>query len=102
MIEYTTTNNGFVSEISMDKLTEAVEQFCEHIYETTTIFIGNPLDLIEIDMYEIPTNCYFVSNHNVDKGVMYKVDGELKRTLYEFIEEFPDRVFRGKKFEVFK
>lgn len=98
MIECTTATKDSTLEISLDKFKKAVEQFSEHIYEATTIFIGNPLDLIEIDMYEIPSNCYFVSNHNIDRSEMYKVDGELKRTLYEFIEEFPDRVFRGKKF----
>lgn len=99
MIECTTATKDSTLEISLDKFKKAVEQFSEHIYEATTIFIGNPLYLIEIDMYEIPSNCYFVSNHLIDRGVMYKVeDGELKRSLYEFIEEFPDRVFRGKKF----
>lgn len=92
-----------MNELNIDKFFEAVEQFKERIYETTTIFIGNPLDLIEMDMSEIPSNCYFISNSNMDRGEMYKVEGgDLKRSLYEFIEEFPDRVFQGKKFEVFK
>lgn len=86
-------------EHSMNKFLEAVEQFCEHIYEATEIFMGNPFDLIEMDMSEIPPNFYFISNHYINKGDMYKIeDGELKRSLYEFIEEHPDRVFRGEKY----
>lgn len=85
-------------ESDMQKFLEAIEQFGEHMYEITEILIANPMDLIEINMYEIPPNCYFISDYHIDKGTMYKVeDGELKRMLYEFIEEFPDRVFRGKK-----
>ena len=82
----------------MDKLLKAVEQFCESIYETTEIFIGNPFDLIEIDMSEIPSNCFFISEPCIERGVMYRTkDDWLKRELYKFIEEYPDRVFRGKK-----
>lgn len=34
----------------------------------------------------------------MERGVIFKVeDSTLKRSLYEFIEEFPDRMFRGKK-----
>ena len=84
---------------SMNKFLEAVEQFGEHIYESTEIFIGNPFDLLKIDMSEIPNNCYFISDINIDRNTMFKVkDSDFKRTLYEFIEENPDRVFRGKKY----
>ena len=89
---------GKVMEHSMNNFLEAVEQFCEHIYEATEIFMGNPFDLIEMDWSKIPTNFYFISNHYIDKGNMFKIeDGELKRSLYEFIEKHPDRVFRGEK-----
>ena len=82
----------------MDELLKAIEQFSEHIYEATSIFMGNPFDLIEIDMSEIPNNCYFISDNHIDKGTILQVkDGELKRSLYKFIEECPDRVFRGSK-----
>ena len=85
-------------DISVEKILEAVEQFSEHIYDATEIFMGNPFDLIEINMSEIPSNCYFISNDCVEKNKMYHViDGELKRRLYDFIEKYPDRVFRGKK-----
>ena len=86
-------------DCNMEKLLESIKQFSETLYETTEIFMGNPFDLIEIDMSKIPCNCFFISSHHINKGEMFKVnDGELKRSLYEFIEEFPDRVFRGKKY----
>ena len=98
MIECTTINKDSTLEINMDELLKSLERFGEVVYEATTIFVGNPLDLIEIDFCKIPSNCYFISNRNIAKGEMYKVDGDLKRTLYEFIKEYPNRVFRGKKF----
>lgn len=95
----TSTSSNLDLNISLDKLLEAIEQFNESIYKATNIFLGNPFDLIKIDMNKIPRNCYFISNHNLDLGKMYKVkEGELKRNLYKFIEEHPDRVFRGKKY----
>ena len=82
----------------INKFLEAIEQFYETIYQSTEILLANPFDLIEMDMYEIPCNCYFISDTHIEKGTMWKVeDDTLKRSLYEFIEEFPDRVFRGKK-----
>lgn len=94
-----TINRASHLEISAEKLLEAVKQFEEHIYEATEIFMGNPFDLIEIDMSEIPSNCYFISENCVERNSMYHVtDSELKRMLYDFIEKYPDRVFRGKKY----
>lgn len=98
MNEYT-VNKASSLDVSAEKLLEAVKQFSEHIYETTEIFMGNPFDLIEIDMSEIPSNCYFISDNCVEKNKMYHVtNDELKRMLYDFIEKYPDRVFKGKKF----
>lgn len=88
-----------MADYNMEKLLEAIKQFSETLYEATEIFMGNPFDLIEIDMSKIPRNCFFISSHHINKGEMFKVnDGELKRSLYKFIEEFPDRVFRGEKY----
>jgi hypothetical protein len=93
-----TVNKVSSSDISVEKLLEAIKQFSETLYEITNIFLGNPSDLIEIDMSKIPSNCFFISDQHINKGEMLKIEnGELKRSLYEFIEEHPDRVFRGKK-----
>lgn len=94
----TSASSSLDLNMSLDKLLEAVEQFSESIYKATDIFLGNPLDLIELDMSKISPNCYFVSHYDIDKGKLYKLEeGELKRELYEFIEKHPDRAFRGKK-----
>lgn len=94
-----TVNKASPLEVSAEKLLEAVKQFNEHVYEATEILMGNPFDLIEIDMSEIPRNCYFISNNNVERNKMYHItDDYLKRELYQFIENHPDRVFRGEKY----
>lgn len=98
MIEHTTTNKDLTLEMDMDKFLKAIEQFSEHVYEMTEILLGNPFDLIEIDMYKIPSNCVFISDYHIDKGTMYQIkDSELKRSLYDFIKKHPDGVFRGKR-----
>lgn len=85
-------------EKEMAKFLQRVEKSCENLYKSTEIFMGNHFDLIEIDMSKIPRNCFFISDHCIEKGIMFKVDeGELKRMLYDFIEQHPDRVFRGEK-----
>ena len=97
MNEYTVAKTSSL-DISAEKFLEVVKQFSEHIYNATEIFMGNPFDLIEIDMSEIPSNCYFISENSVERNKMYHVtDGALKRMLYDFIEKYPDRVFRGKR-----
>lgn len=95
----TSASSNLDLEMNLDKLLGAVEQFCEHIYEATVIFLGNPFDLIKMDMSKIPYNCCFISDYRLASGKMYKVENEgLKRDLYKFIEEHPDRVFRGRKY----
>ena len=85
-------------DISVEKILEAIKQFSKHIYKATEIFMGNPFDLIEINMSEIPSNYYFISDNCVEKNKMYHVtDDEMKRMLYDFIEKYPDRVFKGKR-----
>lgn len=79
-------------------MNEFKEQIEEMLYIMTNICLGNPFDLIEMDMTEISSDCYFISDAHIEKGTIFKVnDSELKRNLYEFIKEYPDRVFRGQK-----
>ena len=74
------------------------EQIEEMQYILTDIFLGNPFDLIEIDMSKVPSHCVFMSDTHNERGTIFKVnDSELKRNLYEFIKEYPDKVFRGQK-----
>lgn len=92
------TNKTSNVDISLDTILKVVEEFDKHIYEATQIFLANPVDLLKINMSVIPRNCVFISNHNMNEGTMAHIkDGELKRDLYKFIEEHPDRVFRGQK-----
>ena len=98
MTDYTMNKASENKDFDLDKILEAIKQLDEHIYNATEIFMGDPFDLIGIDMSEIPRNCYFISHYGMEKGKLYKVeDGELKRELYAFIEKHPDRVFRGRK-----
>ena len=93
-----TVNRTSSLDLSAEKLLDAVKQFSEHIYNATEIFMGNPFDLIEMDMSEVPRNWCFISDSCAEENKLYYVtDDELKRGLYNFIEKYPDRVFRGKK-----
>lgn len=92
------TNKTADVNISLDTILKVVEEVDKHIYEATQIFLANPVDLLKINMSVIPRNAVFISNFNMNEGTMAHVkDGELKRDLYKFIEEHPDRVFRGQK-----
>lgn len=76
-----------------DNFIKAVEQFDLH---TTNILLGHPLDLLEMDMKQFPSNCYFISEHLAKRGELLMIkDGELKELLYNFVKDNPDRVFRG-------
>lgn len=89
--------NEIDEEVTINQLVEVIKQSNEFGYEATVIFVGHPLDLAAIDVYEFPSTCYFVSNQYVPKGAIYQADGYWKRFWYEFINEYPDKVFRGKK-----
>lgn len=81
------------TEISFNELKKAVDKF---VYDTTRIVIANGLDLLELDMKEIPNNVFFLSNMNVERGTMYEiVDSDLKLELFEFCTENKDRCFQG-------
>jgi hypothetical protein len=96
-IMITTASNEKIdfSEEALNKFVEAVEKFR---LDCVKIFLGNPFDLIEMDMSEIPSDCYFISNQDVEKGKLLLVkDDMMKEELYKFAQMFPDRVFRGLK-----
>lgn len=64
----------------------------------TKIFFVHPLDLISMNMSEMPDNTIYISDVNVERGNMYLVqDEELRKQLYIFAKQFPDRVSRGGK-----
>ena len=92
------TNKTPNVDISLDNILKVVEEFDKHIYEATQIFLANPVDLLKINMSVIPRNAVFIGSCYMNEGTMVHVkDGGIKKDLYKFIEEHPDRVFRGKK-----
>lgn len=64
----------------------------------TKIFFVHPLDLINMNMSEMPDNTIYISDINVERNNIYLVqDEELRKQLYTFAKQFPDRVSRGGK-----
>ena len=83
---------------ALDDFKKAVEDFSEHLYQLTKIFIMNPEDIMRLDLNDFSDNTFIISVCSVEPGQAYAIqDSPLKRQLYEFIEKHPDRVFRGKK-----
>lgn len=84
----------------MDKLfenfMEAVYEFDKHMYEYTTIVVANPFSILELNMSDYPNSVWFISNIERLEGeyLVLKDDSELKRMLYGFCEESPDRFFK--------
>lgn len=64
----------------------------------TKIFFVHPLDLISMNMSEMPDDTIYISDSNVERNNIYLVqDEELRKQLYAFTKQFPDRVSRGGK-----
>ena len=64
----------------------------------TKIFFVHPLDLINMNMGDIADDTIYISNIDVKRGNIYLVqDEELRKQLYTFAKQFPDRVSRGGK-----
>ena len=79
-------------------LLKSIESFGECLYQISNICLMHPEDLLQINMDEFPDTCFFISDHHMEKGKAFIVkDSELKRMLYEFCTEHPERVFRGRK-----
>lgn len=80
---------------ALDELLNA----CKKIdYESTQIILGNPSDLLKMDMDKFSSYHYFISNHYLKQGELLLVkDSDFKEMLYAFVKNNPDRVFRGKQ-----
>lgn len=64
----------------------------------TKIFFVHPLDLISMNTSEMPDDTIYISDSNVERNNIYLVqDEELRKQLYAFAKQFPDRVSRGGK-----
>ena len=79
----------------LDELLKAAKKFDLH---TTNIFLAHPLDLMARDMKQFPMDNIFISEIKAERGKILLVkDEELKKELYEFAYNNPDRVFWGEK-----
>lgn len=91
-------------DMKLSDLQKAIDTFSKHLYDATQIFIGHPDTLMVIDYKKIPNNYWFLADHNVEKGQLVLIKDtsgdpttfDLKKSLYEFLEEHPERFFRGK------
>ena len=94
------TNEGTAHKVDCTpKALEELLNVCKKIdYESTQIILGNPSDLLKMDMDNFSAYHYFISNHDLEQGKLLLVkDSDLKEMLYEFVKNNPDRVFRGKQ-----
>lgn len=82
----------------LDALKSAVDKFSKDLYDATEICLANPKTLLSMNMSEIPGNIWFISQEHIKDGnVVVITDAGLKREVYKFCEEHPDRFFKGKK-----
>lgn len=84
-----------LSQKVLDELIKAVDKIslCNIL-----VFLGHPSDLIKMNMSELPSDCYFISDCNVTQGELLMIKDEaIKEILYRFAKKYPDKVFRGVK-----
>ena len=93
------TSNYNIQEQFIDALDKFLIVTENIAYKDAKILLINPLDLLELPMESYPQNCYFISkiNQPLHSAIMLVEDTEEKKQFWDFIKNFPDRVFRGKK-----
>ena len=80
-----------------DDITDLISEIMIPLVE---IFFAHPEDLIEIDMSELPSYAWFLSDVHIRRGEMYKIqDKELKKSAIQLCIQHPDRCFKGTKEE---
>lgn len=88
------------TDFSLDAVEELLKAVKKFDLDTTNVFLGNPLDLLKMDMREAPPNCYFISHPDCKKGELLMIkDNSLKEMLYTFAKNNPRQVFQGRKKE---
>lgn len=94
----TETSNPTTTTIHNYDLKQAIEEFSEFLYKTSVILIVNPEDVKLLNLNELPDYCYLVSVPHIEKGTTLLIkDSPLKKQLYDFCCEYPERIFRGRK-----
>jgi hypothetical protein len=83
----------------IEALKNSIVTLKEMDYANSVIILINPNDLLEFDMKDFSSDAYFVGKIEIETGTAYalKEDSELKRWMYDFAHEHPDRVLRGEK-----
>lgn len=84
---------------TLEKLIKSVEDFEEHLYQSTQIILVNSKDFFaNVNLDDYPDSVCFICNPHAPKGeAIILKDSEFKRMLYKFCCEHPDRVSRGRK-----
>lgn len=86
-----------------EQLIDALNKFSIVIkgnsYKNAKILLINPLDLLDLHMEDCPQNCYFISkiDQPLHSALMLVEDTDEKKQVWNFIQKFPDRVFRREK-----
>ena len=82
----------------LDDLQKSIENLSKTMYNATKIFLANPNTILKLNLNEIPNSVWFISNINVkEEELSLVINEDLKKELYRFCEENPDRFFRGEK-----
>lgn len=76
-----------------------IDYFVNLYLPLVTIFFANPYDLNQLDMNDINSSIWFLSDTNIKKGVMYETKGDLKREAIKFCLTNPGRCWKGMKGE---
>lgn len=87
-----------MSDDFIKQLKDSIAQFEEKVYENTCICFIHPETLLQINLDEVPSNVWFISNILVDKWGLYKInDGDFKRFLYEYYSDNEKEVIKGRQ-----
>ena len=100
LVDVTRAGAPCKTDFSLDAMEELLKAVKKFDLDTVNVFLGNPLDLLKMDMGKLPSNCYFISHPDCKKGELLMIkDNSLKEMLYTFAKNNPDRCFRGEKKE---
>lgn len=87
----------------MNKAKEAINAMKKFAYDTAVIVLMNPSDLSEMSKSDFPdykfAHAYFIGERAIERGeiIMIHEDSDVKRAVYDFIKEHPDREWSWKE-----
>ena len=86
-----------------DKARDVISAIKKFVYDTAVIVLMNPNDLEEMSKSDFPdykfAHAHFVAERAIERGeiIMLHEDSDVKRTVYDFIKEHPDREWSWKE-----